>query len=178
MDVVLVTNVVLAGVMLVGTAIGFAKGFVEQAVEFLGVVASFILAALLGGLLANFAEHRFNFPYTTSLIVGSIVLFFAGLMVTHLLARAVGRVTKMTLLGWVDRIAGAALGLIVAMILGSLLITLTLGMPLPRTFQRDVQRASVSLFLRPIAGEIFNFVVAHGPRAVHFEEIFKEKETV
>ena len=178
MDVVLVTNVVLVGVLLIGTAIGFARGFLEQTIEFLGVVASFILAALLGGVLANCVEHRFNLPYSTSLIVVSIILFFAGLMMTHLLAKAVGRVVKMTLLGWVDRIAGAALGLIVAMILGSLLITLTLGLPLSRPFQRDVQRASVSLFLRPIAGEIFNFVVAHGPRAVHFEEIFKEKGTV
>jgi membrane protein required for colicin V production len=178
MDVVLVTNVVLVGVLFIGTAIGFAKGFVEQAVEFLGIVASFILAALFGGLVAGYVDRRFNLPYSTSLIVASIVLFFAGLMLTHLLARAVGRVTKLTLLGWVDRVAGAALGLIIAMILGSLLITLTLGMPLSRTFQRDVQRASVSLFLRPIAGEIFNFVVAHGPRAIHFEEIIKERETV
>lgn len=178
MDVVVVTNIVLVVVLLIGTAIGFAKGFLEQAVEFLGIVASFILAVLLGGVLANFADHRFSLPYSTTLIVGSIVLFFAGLMMTHLLSKAVGRVVKMTLLGWVDRIAGAALGVIVAMILASLLITLTLGLPLSRTFQRDVQRASVSLFLRPIAGEIFNFVVAHGPRAVHFEEIFKEKETI
>ena len=84
----------------------------------------------------------------------------------------------MTLLGWVDRFAGAALGLILAMIISSLLITVTLELPLPRDLQQDVRKASVSLFLRPIVGQVFNFIVAHGPRAVHFEEIFKKSDSI
>jgi membrane protein required for colicin V production len=178
MDMVLVTNIALVGILLVGGAIGFAKGFLEQALELLGVIVSFVVAALLGGLLAGFAADRFSVAYPPALAVVSIVLFFAGLMVTHLIARAIGRVVKMTLLGWVDRLAGALLGLLVAMILSSLLITLTLELPFPKDFQRDVQRSSVSLFLKPIAGQIFDFLVAHGPRAVHFEDIFKEGDTI
>ncbi len=178
MDLVLVTNIALVGVLIIGTAIGFAKGFLEQALEFLGVVVSFVVAVLLGGILANFAQHQFSTPYSPTLVVVSIVIFFAGLVITHLLARAIGRVVKMTLLGWVDRFAGAILGFLVAMVVASLLITVTLELPFSRNLQRDVQRASVSLFLRPIAGDIFNFLVAHGPRAVHFEEIFKEGDTI
>jgi uncharacterized membrane protein required for colicin V production len=178
MDMIVVTNVVLVGVLLIGTAVGFAKGFLAQAIEVLGIVGSFILAIFVGGVLANAIANRSSLPYSTTLVIASVVLFFAGLMLTHLLAKAIGRVVKMTLLGWVDRLAGAALGLIVAAILSSLLITLTLEMPFPRSFQKDVQQASVSLFLRPIAGQIFNFVVAHGPRPVHFEEIFKKGDTI
>lgn len=178
MDLVLVTNIALVGILLIGCVIGFAKGFLEQALEFLGVIVSFVVAVLLGGVLARFAAGRLDLAYAPTLAVVSIVLFFAGLMVSHLIARAIGRVVKMTLLGWVDRLAGALLGLFVAMILSSLLITLTLELPFPKSFQRDVQRSSVSMFLRPIAGQIFNFLVAHGPRAVHFEDIFKERDTI
>jgi len=178
MDLVLVTNVVLVGILLIGGAIGFAKGFLEQALEFFGVVVSFVVAVLLGGVLANFAVSQFSLPYSPTLVVVSIVLFFAGLVITNLLSKAIGRVVKMTLLGWVDRLAGAILGLVIAMILSSLLITLTLELPFPRALQKDVQRSSVSLFLRPIAGDIFNFLVAHGPRAIHFEEIFKEGDKI
>lgn len=178
MDLVLVTNIVLAGILLIGGVVGFAKGFLEQALEFVGVVVSFVVAVLLGGVLAGFASERFSLPYAPALAVASIVLFFAGLMVSHLIARAIGRVVKMTLLGWVDRLAGAALGLFVAMILSSLVIALTLELPFPKSFQRDVQRASVSVFLRPVAGQVFNFLVAHGPRAVHFEDIFKKSDTI
>jgi uncharacterized membrane protein required for colicin V production len=178
MDMVLMTNIVLVGILLIGTAIGFAKGFLEQAVGFFGVVVAFVVAVLLGGVFANFVVHRFSLPYSPSLVVISIVLFFAGLVITHLAAKAIGRVVKMTLLGWVDRLAGAVLGLVIAMILSSLLITLTLELPFSKSFQKDVQRASVSAFLRPVAGQIFDFLVAHGPRGVHFGEIFKESETI
>lgn len=178
MDLVLVTNIALVGILLIGCVAGFAKGFLEQALEFIGVIVSFVVAVLLGGVLARLAVDRFDFAYSPTLAVASIVLFFAGLMVTHLIARAIGRVVKMTLLGWVDRLAGALLGLLIAMILASLLITLTLELPFPRSFQRDVQRSSVSLFLRPIAGQVFNFLVAHGPRAVQFEDIFKGRDKI
>jgi len=178
MDVVLITDVVLVGLLFVGTIVGFAKGFLEQALEFLGVIVSFVLAVLLGGVLADYAVKRFTLPYSPTLVVTSIVLFFAGLVVTHLVSRAISRVVKMTLLGWVDRLAGAVLGFLIAMIVSSLLITLTLQLPFSRSFQRDVQRSSISLFVRPLAGQIFNFLVAHGPRAVHFEEIFKKADRI
>ena len=177
MNMEIVTNIVLVGILFMGTAIGFAKGFLEQAIEFIGVVVALILAIMLGGWVARFLDLRTSLPYSTSLVVASIVLFFAGLLVTHFLARAISRVVKMTLLGWVDRLAGAALGLVIAMILSSLLVTLMLAFPFPKSVQKDVQRSSVSLFVRPIAGQLFNFLVARGSGA-RFEEIFKEKETV
>jgi membrane protein required for colicin V production len=178
MDTAAITNIALIGILFIGTAIGFAKGFLEQAIEFLGVIGAFVLAILLGGLLANVLEQQFGIPYSPALVIASIALFFAGLVLTHFIAKGLGKVVKMTLLGWVDRFAGAALGLILAMIISSLLITVTLELPLPRNFQQDVRRASVSLFLRPIAGQVFNFIVAHGPKAVHFEEIFKKSDSV
>jgi membrane protein required for colicin V production len=178
MDVEAITNIVLFCILFMGAAIGFAKGFLEQAVEFLGAVGALIVAILLAGWLARLIDARTSLPYSTTLVVASIILFFACLLVAHLLARSIGRVVKMTLLGWVDRLAGAGLGLVVAMILSSLLITLALELPFPRSFQKDVQRAPVSLFVRPIAGQIYNFIVAHGSGAVRFEEIFKEGETI
>jgi len=177
MNMEIVTNIVLIGILFMGTAIGFAKGFLEQAVEFIGVVVALVLAIMLGGWVARFLDLKTALPYSTSLVVASIVLFFAGLLATHFLARAIGRVTKMTLLGWVDRLAGAALGLVVSLILSSLLVTLLLALPFPKTVQRDVQRASVSLFVKPIAGQLFNFLVSRGSGA-RFEEIFKESETI
>ena len=177
MNMEIVTNVVLIGILFMGTAIGFAKGFLEQAVEFIGVVVALVLAIMLGAWVARFLDLKTALPYSTSLVVASIVLFFGGLLVTHFLARAISRVVKMTLLGWVDRLAGAALGLVVAMILSSLLVSVVLVLPFPKTIQKDVRSASLSLYVRPIAGQLFNFLVARGSGA-RFEEIFKEKETV
>jgi len=178
MDATAVTNMVLIGVLFIGAAVGFAKGFLEQAIELVGAVGAFILAILFGGFIARILETRFDIAYSPALIVSSIVLFFAGLMLTHLLAKVVGRAVKMTLLGWVDRMSGALLGVLMAMIIASLLVTVSLEAPLPKKTQREIQGASVSLFLRPVAGQIFNWIVAHGADASRFEEFFKKSETI
>ncbi|UCH82922.1 MAG: CvpA family protein, partial [Candidatus Latescibacterota bacterium] len=117
MDTAAITNMVLIGILFVGAAVGFAKGFLEQAIELLGVVGSFVLAVLFGGFVARMLEARLDIAYSPALIVSSIILFFTGLVVTHLIAKTVGRAVKMTLLGWVDRLSGALLGLIMAMII-------------------------------------------------------------
>jgi len=178
MDTAAITNMVLMGVLIAGAAIGFAKGFLEQAIELIGVVGAFIIAILFGGFIARVLENRLDIAYSPALIVSSIVLFFAGLMLTHLVAKVVGRAVKMTLLGWVDRLSGAMLGILMAMIIGSLLITVSLEAPLPKKTQREIQGASVSLFLRPVAGQIFNWIAAHGSDASRFEEFFKKSETI
>ncbi|MEJ2720260.1 MAG: CvpA family protein [bacterium] len=178
MDTAAITNMVLIGILMIGAAVGFAKGFLEQAIELLGVVAAFIIAILFGGMVARVLADRLGVSYSPALVVASIVLFFAGLMLTHFLAKLVGRAVKMTLLGWVDRFSGAMLGLLMAMIIASLLITFSLELPLPRKTQREIQGATVSLFLRPVAGQIYNWIVAHGSAPSRFEEIFKRSETI
>ncbi len=75
-------------------------------------------------------------------------------------------------------VTGAALGLIMAMLVSSLIITLTLELPLSRTFRNKVARASMSLFLRPVAGQVFNWVIDRTSRSHRFEDIFKRSNTV
>ncbi|MCZ6766520.1 MAG: CvpA family protein, partial [bacterium] len=106
------------------------------------------------------------------------VLLTIGLVVTHVLAVAVGRVIKMTILRLVDRFTGAILGLIMGMFVASLLITVTLELPFPRKFREQVAESSMSLFLRPVAGQVYNWVVSRASDRWDFDKIFKRGTTV
>ena len=90
----------------------------------------------------------------------------------------VGKVVKMTILRVVDRVTGAMLGLLIGMIIASLVITVALELPTQPQFRKDVVRSSMVLFLRPVAGQLFDWLAAHGPKAKEFEEIFRNAREV
>jgi uncharacterized membrane protein required for colicin V production len=170
-------NAIVIAILVIGVFIGFAKGFLGQVLELLGIVASFILASLLGGAVATFLEERFDIPYSPALVVSFAALVILGLIASHFLANAIQKAIRLTILEWVDRFAGAGLGLVMGLVVASLIITLTLELPVPKDLRKGVERSSMGMFVRPVAGQIFNWIVAHGPKAIHYEEIFKRSRS-
>lgn len=178
MDVDAVINLVLFGVLVVGAFIGYAKGLLQQAIELLGIVAAFIVATMLAGRVADYLETRLDSSYSLALVVSFVILVGIGIVASHFIAVGAGRVIKMTILGFVDRLSGALLGLLMAMIVSSLLITVTLELPFPKPFHRRVASSSMGLFLRPVAGQVFNWLTARAPGDIRFEDFFRRGKTV
>jgi len=173
-----VVNLVLFAVLFIATAVGFIRGFIYQAIELVGAIAAFIIAILMSGAVADFLENQFQFPYSVALVIGFMALLLVGLVASRFLAMGISKVVKMTILRFVDRLAGAVLGLIFGMILCSLLISAVLELPFPYEFRRDVAGSEVSLFLRPIARDVFNWVMDHTPADIHYDDIFRRGNSV
>lgn len=177
MDNQTIINVILLGIVVAFALVGLVKGLLAQAIELAGTIGTFILALLMSGAVARYLEARFAAPYSVWLVAGFIGLVLVGLLLTRLLAVAIGKVVKMTILNMVDRFAGAVLGLIMGGLVASLLIWVTLELPFPRELRRDVATSSMGLYLRPIAGQVFDWVVSHRTN-IHFEDLFKQGRTV
>jgi hypothetical protein len=64
------------------------------------------------------------------------------------------------------------------MLVASLLIAVTLELPAPPQFRKDVAKSSMVLFLRPIAGQVFDWLVAHGSKSKEFEDFFRNSKSV
>ncbi len=173
-----IVTAILAVIMVVGTIVGYQKGLVRQVLELAGIIASFILALLLAGALAVFLEERTSVPYSPALVIAFIVIFFGGTIGFHFLALMIQKIIRMSLLSWVDRFSGAALGLLTAMVLSSLLISLVLELPVSRDIRRGINTSSLSNFLKPVAPRIFNLIIAHGPKQIHYDSILKENKTI
>lgn len=174
---VTIINAVLALILVIGTIAGYRRGFLRQVLELAGLVVSFILALLLAGVVAAWLEDRTSIPYSPALVVSFAAVFIAGTVAFHFLALAVQKLVRMTLLGWVDRFTGAMLGLLTAMLIASLLISLTLELPVSSDIRRDFDRSSVSNFLKPVAPRIFNFIIAHGGKRIHYGAYFKNNNS-
>ncbi|NIM19110.1 MAG: hypothetical protein GTO51_01870 [Candidatus Latescibacteria bacterium] len=177
MDNVWIINAVLIVILVIGTIAGYTKGLVRQVLELAGIIIAFILALLLGGALAALLDKYTPIPYSPALIISFIAIFVAGVIGFHYVAIMVQKFIRMTILGWVDRMSGAALGLVLAMLISSVLISIAFELPIPKKLRHDFERSSVSNFLRPVAPRIFNFLVAHGNKRVQYDAIFKRSRS-
>ena len=178
MEIEVIVNLVLLGTLFVASLVGFFKGFIHQAVELAGTIATFVLAILMSNAVAEYLAKQFQFPFSVALVIGFVALVLLGLVASRFIATVVSKIVKMTVLRFVDRLAGGILGLIFGMILCSLLITAVLELPFDYDFRHDVARSQVSLFLRPIAGEVFDWILAHAPTDLQYEDIFKHGNSV
>ena len=133
---------------------------------------------MISGSFASFLESRLDASYSVAIVFSFVVLVITGIVLSRVLAVSIGKVVKMTILRFVDRFTGALLGLLLGMVVGSLLVTLTLELPLDRDFQKKVARSSMGLFLRPIAGQMFDWVAHHGAKSKSFEEFFRNSNKV
>ena len=178
MDSAIIITAILAVILVAGTIVGYQKGLVRQVLELAGIIISFILALLLARALAVFLERNTPVPYSPAMVIAFIVIFIGGTIGFHFLALMVQKYVRMSLLGWVDRFGGAAFGLVTAMVISSLLISLVLELPVSRPIRQGIHASAVSNFLKPVAPRIFNFIIAHGPKRIHYSSIFEEKSTI
>ncbi|MCH7548027.1 MAG: CvpA family protein [Candidatus Krumholzibacteriota bacterium] len=178
MTVVMATNVVLIGILTIGTVTGLRKGLIRQVIELIGVIGSFFIAIFFSGGMAFMLQERLGIPYSPALVVGFIVLLVLGMIVFHFFAILIQKFVNMTFLGWVDRFCGAALGMIVALLVSSLLVSAVLELPVKEATRRSVERAEMSLFVKPIAPWLFDAVFHHGRNGVAYEEIFRNGEPI
>ncbi len=173
-----VIDAVLLAMLAFGTVSGLTKGLVRQVVELVGVVASFFIAMLLAGWAAEQLAGRTGLDYQGALVVGFLVLLGAGVVVFHFVALAIRRIIRMTFLGWVDRFAGGALGLVLAIVVTSSLVALARELPLPRGALRALERSRVAMFVEPVAPWIFDTVLDHGHRGVAFRDIVRGRRSL
>lgn len=168
-----IVNVILLSILAVGTIAGLTKGLVRQVIELIGIVGSFFIAVLFAGWLAAILQEYVSLPYSPSLVIAALAIFIAGVIGFHFLAISIRKLVHLTFLGWVDRLCGGILGLIMGMIVTSLLVWAALELPVSKDVRRAVENSTVSMFVQPIAPWVFDVVFSHGDRGIDFHSIFK-----
>jgi membrane protein required for colicin V production len=152
--------------------VGLVKGLVRQVIELAGIVAAFVLAMIFAGWLAETLRLHTPLPYSPSMVVAFILLLVGGIFASHLIARGVQRVIRMTFFGWFDRLCGAALGMVVGAVLASLLVSVALELPIPLSTRGQIQSSEVCRFVHPFAPAIFNFIFS-STDGLNFDDVFR-----
>lgn len=120
---------------------GFKDGVVRRLVEVAGAVLTVVLTARFAARATPTVADKVGWSEETALLVTWVAMIVAGLLLSRLLARLIGKAVRLTVLGWVDRsggaVCGAALGTIVCSVALLVLGALPGGTELQAKYRQD-----------------------------------------
>jgi membrane protein required for colicin V production len=94
--------------------IGFLVGIIRIVVTVVGMVVGITLAGRLSGPVSGLLDNWISSP-DLARVVAFGVIFLATLIAGFILSSIVKKVLSLLLLGWVDKVGGAALALVVGL---------------------------------------------------------------
>jgi membrane protein required for colicin V production len=93
---------------------GIMKGFIEQAVGLVSLVLGAWLAYKFSTVVAEWLQPYFNVSETVMNVISFAVIMVAVVLVLFVLGKILAGVTKLVMLGWLDRLLGLVFALLVA----------------------------------------------------------------
>jgi len=108
-------------VLIVGAVMGLARGAMRIVIGLLSIVVAFFLASRLQDPVAGMlVGHRVG--ESTARIAAYAIVFIATMIAGGLVAWLVGKLLKLAMLSWADRLAGGAIGIAGAALAGAFLV--------------------------------------------------------
>jgi membrane protein required for colicin V production len=118
-----VTDIVIIVVLLIGFFSGIGRGFVRGILGLVALVVGIMIASgnyqRLSGVAFTFVPGE-NGPE----ILSFILIFLVVVLLVGLAGRLISRALRHASLGWLDRLAGAILGIVVASVILSVILLL------------------------------------------------------
>ena len=105
-------DIVLFIILIYGIAKGIIKGFVLEAASFVGVILGIYLAKIYSDRTAVSVHEWFYLSTKYAKPMGFLLLFVLVILICHFLAKLLDRAVKLVLLDWLNKVAGAFLGLL------------------------------------------------------------------
>ena len=97
---------------------GLMKGFIQQVVALVSLLLGAWLAFKFSNVVGEWLQPYFNVSETVMHVISFAVIMVAVVLVLFVLGKILTGVTKLVMLGWLDRL----LGLVFALLLAGLLI--------------------------------------------------------
>ncbi len=102
-------DIIAAAVAIIFVIIGLYRGFVEEAIRLIGIVAAFFTGlALYRALAVHLTFLKLSGAVLS--VISFFVIFLAALLVIILLGMLLKKVIHLTVLGWIDRLCGGVIG--------------------------------------------------------------------
>lgn len=114
-------DIVFVVMLVFGAGLGLARGFVRIVIGILSLVVAFVLASRYQDQIAAVMMQR-HVSETPARVGAYCLVFIATLIAGGLVALIVGKILKLALLSWADRLAGGALGIVAALLAATFLV--------------------------------------------------------
>ena len=110
---------VLVGLLVL---LGLLKGLTRLLIGIGALVAAFILAARFHGLAAAAVLGVLDMPEPAANLIGYLAIFVGTMLAGAVTGRIMRGLLKAAMLGWADRVAGAAAGFVAALLAAALIV--------------------------------------------------------
>lgn len=168
---------VLLAIVVIGgfTVMGFRVGLVRRVVEFLGVVVSFYLATNLSSRWSQPLAELADLQERVAVYVAWVALFLVGLMLTRLVAWAIGKSVRISIIGWLDRLGGAAFGLLTGTLFASVILIALTQLPGGEALREAMQERALPRVIYRAAPTLYDAFQRLGGDEEHLWEKLREK---
>ncbi len=148
---------ILAGVLVVGSLIsGLRHGVVRRVVELVGLVAIFLFASSMAAWLRPWVGERIDWDERVVFLASWGAVLVGGLVGVRLLAIALQRIVRISVVGWLDRLGGAVLGALFGAVLASCLFVAATALPIEGSIHDRMREDPYSSFLLHLAPDLYD----------------------
>ena len=126
---------------------GFRDGVVKRVLEILGVFVTLILTARFATAVNPWMMEQTGVPEGPALLISWAALFFAGLLLSRLLATLVSKLIRLTIVGWLDRIGGALVGMALGVLVASAVLLAISHVPAGKSVQSAYSDSPLGEFI-------------------------------
>lgn len=136
----------VAALIAFGAISGLFQGALRMATSAASLVAGFYVASLHYGHAAAIVHAQFGTGPAVSAVLGYVAVFLAVFVAVQIAGLVATRFMRLIRLGWLDRLAGGAIGAaIAAVIAGVCLMLMTVAMPVNAEILRQSKFVPVVL---------------------------------
>ncbi len=118
LDIVLVVLLILSAVN------GFVKGFVEELSGLVALILGIWVAIHFSDTVADFMVDRFNWNFEHLSMVAFLITFLIVVILVSILGAYINKLVKAVSLGFLNRLAGLAFGVIKGALILSILLVI------------------------------------------------------
>ncbi len=161
-------DIAILTILLIFTLRGALKGLIGEVMGFVAVLLSLVLTVRWLSLGTALLRSVVDLAPALAMILSFVLIFALVFWGTLVLARVLRKVLRVTMLGWVDRLGGAAFGLLTGALLVSLLVMVVSLIPLNQKYRTQEQESLLFYPTRRFAPELFNWVVSVFPSTGDF----------
>ncbi|MCU0371261.1 MAG: CvpA family protein [Bacteroidales bacterium] len=90
---------------------GFSKGFILELASLIGLVLGILAAYYFSDHLKDLLKEYFTLTDRAMKVTSYILIFLAVMLVVYLIGKALEKVVEVVMLGWLNKLLGAIVGL-------------------------------------------------------------------
>jgi len=153
---------------------GFFRGFIMEIFTLVGLVLAYVIAIRQMNFLASLINNIVRLPALVATTLSFFLIFILVVLVCRWIAGALRKITRWTLLGWIDRGGGILFGLFKGALVVSLLALLVSLIPTSQGMETEEENSLLFRPARSVAPAVFNFIKYTFPQTKNFYDEVKE----